>query len=91
MNESKRNAGERLIPRQWNTRSIDGGDGEKDERSETENRRDNRREIFPELKPGEQAPELFALKNLGQGQANSEKDSERNQTLGGDIVTADPK
>ena len=78
MNERKRNTRERLIPRQRNTGGIDGGDREKDERSETGNRRDNRREIFPELKSGEQAPELLALKNLGQSQANSEKDSERN-------------
>jgi len=46
--------------------------------------------FFP-LKPGEQTSELFALKNLGQGQANCEKDGERNQTLSGDVVTADPK
>jgi len=91
LNESEGNTGERPIPRQWNTRSIDRGDGEKDQRSETKDRRDNRREILPELKPGEQSPEFFALKNLGQGQANSEKDSERNQTLGGDIIAADPK
>ena len=91
MNESKRNTGQRLIPRQWNTGSVDGGDGEKDECGETENRWDNRREIFPEFEPGEQAPELFALKNLGQGQANSEKENERNQTGGGDVIAADAK
>src|SRR5437660_11848316 len=91
LNESKRKAGQRLIPRQRNTRSVDGGDREKDEGGESENRRDNRGKIFPELESGKQAPELFALKNLGERQSNSEKDSERNQTLGGDIIAADPK
>ena len=91
MNESQGNARERLIPRQRDTGSVDGGNGKKDERGETENRRDNRREIFPEFEPGEQTPELFTLKNLGQEQANSEKDSERNEAGGGDIIAADAK
>jgi len=91
LNESEGNARERLIPRQRNTGSVDGGNGEKNECGETENRRDNRREIFPEFEPGEQTPELFALKNLGQGHAKCEKDNERNQSGGGDVISADAK
>jgi hypothetical protein len=34
---------------------------------------------------------LFALKNLGQGHANCEKDNERNQSGSGDVISADAK
>jgi hypothetical protein len=89
LNESKRNAWQRPIPRQRDTGSVNGGNGEKDECGETEYRRDDRREVFSEFEAGEQTPELFALKKLGQEHANCEKDSERNQSGGGDVISAD--
>jgi len=66
LNESERNAGQGLIPRQRNAGSVDGSDGKEDQRGKTEDRRDDRGEIFAEFESGKETAEWLTLKQLCQ-------------------------
>jgi hypothetical protein len=55
-----------LIPGQRNAGRVDGRDGEKDQRGKTEDRRDDRGEIFAEFESGKETAEWLTLKQLCQ-------------------------
>src|SRR5262249_3008320 len=91
LNEAQVDCRKRRRPGQRNSRSIHCGDGEKDNRRQTQNRRDDGDETCVDLEPAEKTANDLALQKPGDDQSGGEKPDEGDQSKDGYIVMADVK
>jgi hypothetical protein len=91
LNEAQIDCRKRRRPGQGNSRSIHRGDSEKDDRRQTQNRRDDRYEICVDLEPAEKTPNDLALQKPGNDYSGSEKPDEGDQSKDRYVTLADVK
>ena len=91
LNEAQSDCRKRRGPGQRNSRSIHRRDSEKDNRRQTQDRRDDRDEVCVDLEPAEKTPNDLALQKPGNDQSGGEKPDEGNQSKDRYVVTADVK
>jgi len=91
LNEAQVDCRKRRRPDQRNSRSIHCSDGEKDNRRQTQDRRDDRYEICVDLESAEKTPNDLALQKPGDDQSGGEKPDEADQSKDRYVMTADVK
>ena len=91
MNEAQIDCRKRRRPGQRNSRSIHCSNGEKDNRRQTQDRRNDRDETCVDLEPAEKTPNDVALQKPGEDQSGREKPDEADQSKDGYVVMADVK
>ena len=91
MNEAQSDCRKRRGPSQRNSRSIHRRDSEKDNRRQTQDRREDRDEVCVDLEPAEKTPNGLALQKPRNDQSSGEKPDEGNQSKDRYVVMTDVK